>query len=179
MNSITYKKIDKSNWKIAYDIQAREWPESKAYDHFKKIANSTDPKNISFIAYLHNEPIGICGVYQVKIDPKTLWLDWFCIDKKYRGHGYGRQILLDTIEYCKKFADIDFFRVDTILKTTRPSSILYIKEMDMIEKYTKEDTEILKHGWYICSKVLKNNCDLIAWNNRYLDLFDESGKERV
>ena len=176
---IAYKKVDESNWKIAYEIQAKEWPEAKAYNHFKEIAHSNNPKNMSFIAYLNEEPIGISGVYIEDIDPTTLWLDWFCIDKKYRGNGYGRRILLDTIEYCKQFKDVDFFRIDTILKSTRPSSVLYIEEMDMIERYTKEYSKNNKDRWYICTKVLKGDGDLIAWNNRYLNLFDEFGNERV
>lgn len=84
--------------------------------------------------------------------------------------------LLDTIEYCKNFDDIDYFRIDTSFNMKRASSKLYLQVMDIIEKYTAEDDENYYSGNYICSKRLKENIDNIPWNNKNLHLRDYYSK---
>ena len=166
---IKYVKVDLNNIDIAYNIQKSEWPNDMDYETFKNNAINGNEKNINFIAYLGDKPIGITGVYEEVIDKFSLWLDWYCVAKEYRGKGLGKQILLDTIEYCKKFEDIDFFRVESNLRIDRESTNLYLKTMDFIEKYTIEDNENF-NGCYICTKCLKSNIKYIPWNNRFLGL---------
>lgn len=175
--TINYIKVDLNNIDIAYNMQKNEWPDDKDYFAFEDTAKNGDDKNINFIAYIENNPIGIIGVYQENIDPKSLWLEWFCIDKKYRGKGYGKQMLLDIIEYCKQFDDIDFLRLESNLSIERESTNLYLKVMDFIEKYTIEKSEDY-NGYYICTKCLKPNTNYIPWNNRFLGLNEYYNKTK-
>lgn len=170
MTKLEYKKVDYNNIEIAFNFQKNEWPNDQDKNSFLEKIGKNDPKNVNFIVYFNNVPIGITGVYQEDCDNKSLWLDWFCIDKKFRGNGYGKQILLDTINYCKQFKDIDYFRVESNLRRGRESSWLYIEVMDFIEKYTIEDTDDKKYGYYICTKCLNRDLKYQPWNNKYLGL---------
>ena len=169
LKNLTYKKVNKNNIDIAYNFQKNEWPHQPDREQFIKHYKMNSPKNINFIVYYKGDPIGITGVYEEEIDKSTLWLDWYCIDKKYRGIGLGKQILRDTIEYCKQFDDIYFLRAESNLSKTRESSWLYISEMDFIEKYTAEDTETEKYGYYICTKQLRKCTTNPLWNNKCLN----------
>ena len=167
---IKYIKVNLDNIDLAYNFQKKEWPNEPDYETFKNKSINGNERNINFIAYINDTPIGITGIYEEDIDPTSLWLDWFCVDKSFRGKGFGKQILLDTIEYCKQFDEINYFRIDTQLKKDRESTMLYLETMDFIEKYTIEDSEIINHGHYICTKCLKPNILFKPWNNRYLGL---------
>ena len=47
--------------------------------------------------------IGLTGIYREKTDDKDeCWLGWFCIDEKYRGKAFGKQLLEFSIEQAKK-----------------------------------------------------------------------------
>lgn len=168
---LKYVKVDYSNIDIAFNFQKNEWS-TPDLGSFERHIEENNDKNVNFIVYVDDTPIGITGVYQEKIDPNSLWLDWFCIAPEFRGKGYGRQILLDTIEYCKQFEDIEFLRAESNLRRGRPSTWLYIEEMDFVEKYTIEDSEDDKRGYYICTKVLKEKGEYVPWNNRFLNLND-------
>ncbi len=172
MKKIRYIKVDATNVDIAYNLQKNEWPNEPDRGVYVKHYMQNDPKNMDFIAYIDDTPIGITGVYQENKDASSLWLNWFCISPEFRGKGYGRQILLDTIEYCKQLDDIKYLRAESNLRRNRPSTWLYIEEMDFVEKYTIEDTKTKKYGYYICTKCLKENGDYVAWNNKFLNFND-------
>lgn len=172
MQKLKYIKVDLSNIDIAFNIQLKEWPNNLDYANFEETAKFGDDKNVNFIVYLEDKPIGITGVYTEEIDKQTMWLNWYCILPEHRGKGYGKQVLLDTIDYCKQFDDIDYLRVDTEFNLKRASSNLYLEVMDIIEKYTAEDDEAYISKDYICSKRLKPNADYIPWNNKNLHLRD-------
>lgn len=172
MEKLTYIKVDRTNIDLVCKIQSQEWPNYPDRENYENAVANGDEKNIDFIVYLNKTPIGITGVYVENIDKKSIWLDWYCVIPEYRGKGYGKQILLDTIKYCQQFEDIDYFRLDTNLNLKRASSNLYLQVMDFIEKYTVDDTESYKSGDYICTKCLKPNLEYVPWNNRNLHLHD-------
>ena len=178
MRKLRYVKVDLKNLDIAFQIQAAEWPDEKDYEGFVEMAECGDDKNVNFIVYLLDEPIGITGVYTEDIDDNSMWLNWFCVVEKYRGYGFGKRILLDTINYCKRFDDVDFLRVDTEFNLNRISSNLYFDVMDFIEKYTAEDEGVCFSGNYICSKRLKDNINFVPWNNKNLHLKEYYKKDK-
>lgn len=52
--------------------------------------------NKYFIALTQSdqEVVGIVGHYRLTSeDPDIFWVDWFCVDKKYRNKGLGKQLL--------------------------------------------------------------------------------------
>lgn len=166
--NLKYEKIDKNNIDIAYDIQKNIWPEDPDYNDFlDKIENSSDD-NISWLVYDNREIIGITGVYIEDEDNESIWLDWFAILPQYRRRGYGKKVLLDTIDYCKKLNKYLYFRVDTTYYENRPALFLYDEVMDLREDYTTEDTDDKKYEYLIYTYALQGKAK--PWNNRYLGL---------
>lgn len=89
---------------------------------------------------------------------------------EHRRKGYGKKVLLDTINYCKKLNKYNSFRVDTTYYENLQALLLYDKIMELKEDYTIEDTENCKNDFIIYSYSL--NGKLQPWNNKYLGLKD-------
>lgn len=166
--NIYYRKITKNNIDIAYSIQKRIWPESPDYDIFLNKINNPSDDFISWLVYHNNDIIGITGVYVEDLDNETIWLDWFAILPQYRKKGYGRKVLLDTIDYCKKLKKYSYFRIDTTYYENRPALFLYDEIMDLCENYTAENTDDQNYKYLIYTYSLHGK--IKPWNNRYLGL---------
>lgn len=80
-----------------------------------------------FLVYNEDELIGITGVDVFREYPETIWLDWFTILPQHRNKGYGKKVLLDTIQYCKNLNRYDTFRVETTYYENRPALFCMIK----------------------------------------------------
>lgn len=157
-----------SNLDIAYKIQKDTWPDDPDYrDLYNKAMNSS-AENCFFLVYSKDNLIGITGVEASEEYPDTIWLDWFTVLSEYRCQGYGKKILLDTINYCKNLQKYNYFRVDTTYYKNRPALFLYDEVMDLREKYTAEDTNKSKNNFLIYTYSFNGNLE--AWNNRYLGL---------
>lgn len=173
MNSLyglKYEILNLDNLDTAYQIQKTTWPDDPDYgDLYDKATNPSDD-NCFFLVYDKNNLIGITGVDVFKEYPDTIWLDWFTILPKYRRKGYGKKVLLDTIEYCKTLNKYKNFRVETTYYENRPAVFLYDKIMMLKEDYTIEDTDTLKNNTLIYTYPLNGPLEL--WNNKYLGLRD-------
>ena len=165
---LTYIPVDLQNIEIAFNIQKNIWPSDPDYkDLYDKAVNRTED-NCSFLVYHHNDLIGITGVEYYDEYKDTIWLDWFAILPNYRRKGYGKNVLLDTITYCKKLKKYDFFRIDTTYYENRPALYLYGKIMHLKEDYTAEDTDTIKNNFIIYTYGLNKKAEY--WNNQYLGL---------
>ncbi len=165
---LKYETINLENLEIAYNIQKDIWPNTPDYEDLYDKATNTKDDNCFFLVYNENELIGITGVDVFREYPETIWLDWFAILPQHRKKGYGKKVLLDTIQYCKNLNRYDVFRVETTYYESRPALFLYDKVMQLKENYTIEDTETIKNNTIIYSYSLNGKLDL--WNNRYLGL---------
>ncbi len=176
-NAIKYIKVNKENFEIAYNIQKNIWLETPDYENFINKAEKSSDENIAFIAYYNKAPIGITGLYVEDIDPKSIWLDWFGIKEEYRKKGFGKQILLDTIQYAKELHKFLYFRVETTYWNGRPAIALYDKIMPLKEKYTIEDTKSHISNTLIYTYNFTEKKEL--WNNRYLGLSDYYNSRKI
>lgn len=167
MRTLKYELVTKENMDIAFSIQKALWPSDPDYNYFVDKVKNYKVNNAAFLVKLGKESIGITGVEMNK-DPESIWLGWFGILESYRRNGYGKQILLDTIEYCKRLNQYEYFRLDTTYWKNRPALYLYDEVMTFKEKYTKEDTENIKHNYLIYTYSFHGKKKL--WNNRYLGL---------
>lgn len=149
-------------------FKKEQWPEDPDYKDFYDKAINTANDNIEFLVYNDGTLIGITGVDTIKEFEDSIWLDWFTILPEYRRNGFGKKVLLDTIEYCKKLNKYSYLRIDTTYYEDRPALFLYDKIMDLREEYTIEDTNEYKSNYLIYTKGL--NGKLEPWNNRYLGL---------
>ena len=169
-NKLKYTVVNKENIDIAYNIQKEVWKENPDYNNFVEKAINTSKDNVSFIVYNEENPIGITGVYVDKKYNDSIWLDWFCILPKYRQKGFGKQVLIDTIEYARALNNFLYFRIETTYWKDRPALILYDKIMPFKEKYTAEDTDTYSYNRLIYTYNYTNKKEM--WNNRFLGLND-------
>lgn len=166
--NLTYIKLNRDTIDIAFNIQKSIWPKDPDYkDLCDKATNSSD-NNCFFLVYDKQKLVGITGVDVFKEYPDTIWLDWFAILPQYRKKGYGKRVLLDTINYCKSLRRYKSFRVETTYYKNRPALFLYDKVMHYKERYTIEDTEDNKTQTLIYTYVLSGKLE--PWNNKYLGL---------
>ena len=144
---VRYVEVNQDNLKIAYEIQKIIWPREPDYQSFHRKIVNPDIYEKVFIVYFHNHT----GIYTEDFGSESIWLDWYGILPEYRGNGYGKIILFDTICYCRKFKQFLYFRLDTTYWENRPAIYLYDKVMGLKEEYTIEDTETKKYGYLIYS----------------------------
>lgn len=166
-NELKYVKVTQNNFDIAFNIQKEIWPHEPDYNNFLNKAKSCSDDNISFIVYLNDNPIGITGVFTEDIDNESIWLDWYGVLPQYRKNGLGKQILLDTINYCKNLGRYEYLRLDTTFWDGRPAIALYDKIMTFKEEYTAEDGDEC-NNWLIYTYSLHGKRE--PWNNRNLRL---------
>ncbi len=166
--NLKYEIGSLKNLDTAFKIQKETWPDDPDYNDLYDKAINTKDDNCFFLVYDKEVLIGITGVYVEEEYPDTIWLDWFTILPEHRRKGYGKKVLLDTIEYCKKLHQYTSFRIDTTYYEKRPAVILYDKVMQLKEDYTIEDTEDHKNNFLIYSYSLKGKLE--PWNNKYLGL---------
>ncbi len=165
---LKYKPVNLENLDLAYNIQKEEWPDESDYRDLYDKAINTKNDNIEFLIYNDEILIGIVGVDVVKNYNDSIWLNWFTILPNYRKFGFGKKVLIDIIDYCKKINKYDYFRIDTTYHKEKPALFLYDKIMELKEKYTIEDTDSYKNNFLIYSYGLKKK--VTPWNNKYLGL---------
>lgn len=171
---LKYIKLNKDNLKIAVDIQAKIWPDFPDASHFIESLKLKD-KNFEYyiVQDKNGVPLGITGHYPELDGNSTIWLGWYGILESFRGKGYGKQILLDTIEMCKKL-DFPFFRAYTTETYDASAQPLYKKVMQLCERYENEHDETYENSTLVYSYALKN-LPLTKWNNKYIGIkeYDE------
>lgn len=177
---LVYEKVDTSNLQRALDVQHRVWPtEDVDNDYLEKAQYPEDTSNVSWLIYHDGALVGLTGVFTFDPDEpgydqgESLWLDWFAILPEFRHHHFGRQALLDVIEYARSLKQYKYFRVDTTYFPDRPAVSLYDSVMPLREDYTAEDTPDKKQHYLIYSCSLDNS-PVKPWGNRYRAIGDNS-----
>jgi len=171
---LKYIEIDNTNIMDATKIQMEIFPNESAYYHFKYAIDFKCDYIKYYLVYKDNNVIGITGLYSNEdiYETNSIWLGWFGILPKYRKLGFGKKVLLDTInksiELSKKYP-IKYFRLYTDEKTNDISLNLYDKIMDIKEYYNNKNDINYNNSCLIYSKAL-NNDKIEKWNNRFLNL---------
>lgn len=180
---LQFFKVDRANLKQALQFQERIWPRNPVdADYLDKVKYPRDLTNASWLVYYGSSLVGLTGVYTFDPDEagydedESIWMDWFAIAPEHRGHGYGRQILLATIDYAKYLGRFKYFRLDTADFMGRSSTKLYDAVMQLREDYTAEPLPKGHHG-LIYSYSLDGS-EIRPWNNQFLDL-DSFGAAEV
>ncbi len=175
---LTYQKVDVTNLNIALAIIRRIWPnEEPDADYLAKPLQPKDVGNISWLVYHNDNLVGLTGVFTFDSDEpgydqgESLWMDWFAILPEFRRQHFGRQVLLDTINYAKRLQQYKYFRIDTTYFPGRPAVSLYDQAMPLREEYTAEDTPDKKQHYLIYSCSLDGS-PIKPWNNRFLAIGD-------
>ncbi len=166
--------VDKNNYLKAIEIQNSIFPKENGAlnilasldrDLFIRVSGVDYPDDYVkyYLAKDNNDYVGITGLYYEDLD--NAWLAWYGILDKYRGKGYGRKLLRETMAKAKE-QGFKYLRLYTDYNDNHDAIILYEKEGFVGEKYTCEKLD------YDCRIYTKNLLDdkVSLWNNKNLDL---------
>jgi len=179
--TLVYQKVTPMSAHLALKIRQQTWPhEDFDLSSLVTEASDHDDSNVSWLVYHDKDLIGITGVFTFDADEpgydygESIWMDWFTILPAFRRQHFGRQVLLDTIDYCRQLKKHNYFRIDTTYFPNRPAVSLYDQIMPLREEYTAEDTPEKQQHYLIYSCSL-NHAPLKPWNNHPLALGDSDG----
>ncbi len=169
---LKFVDITDTNIMFATELQMSIFPDSCGYQSF---VNAIELGKPYWLIYNDDTPIGISGLYVNPIldEPDTVWLGWYGVVDKFRGQGFGRKILAQTIDYAKKLG-YKTFRLYTSKKYCPEAISLYDKIMDFGEDYTFEEKDMERA---VYTKSLTDQ-PATKWDNRNLYLNLESDKEK-
>ena len=171
---LKYIEITNDNIEFATKVQMKIFPNESAYEHFKFTIERDLEYEKYYLVYDKNTVIGVTGLYSnedINIT-NSLWLGWFGVLEKFRSKGYGKQILIDTIEMAKRLSKkypIKYFRLYTSERDDKIAQPLYEKVMDFKEYYNNPEDINYDGTCLIYTKGLNNNKP-IYWNNIFLNL---------
>ena len=175
-----FERITYDNLELACQMQNEIFPLEDARENFiEQIKKDPYRKEMDYrIVYVNDEPVGITGIYAYHEYPDDAWLGWFGVLEKYRGKGYGTQILNKTIDRAQQ-EGYKNFRLYTD-EDAKDAHRLYEKAGLIKEIYDREDD---RSGYfdveiYIYSKSLTNT-KVELWNNRLLGLKEQGEKEML
>jgi len=118
--------------------------------------------------------VGITGIYAYEIYPEDAWCGWYGILPEFQGQGYGKKLLLWTMDKAKELGYKNF-RLYTDLIDNATAVSLY-RKLGMIEEtYTVEDMSPEKIT--IFSKSLISNESTIL-GDKILHLREQSDLQK-
>ena len=131
---LKYIEITMENIEYATKIQMQIFPEESAYEYYKYAIDTNLEYENNYLVYDDDTVIGITGLYSNEDlnETNSIWLNWFGVLEEYRNKGYGKQILIDTINMAKKLTykfPIKYFRLYTSERYERIAQLIYKKMM--------------------------------------------------
>lgn len=163
---------------IALELRREGWPheEIKSDDYYFAEAKELDTIDRVWLVYYGEELIGLTGIYVFDEDEsgwdnsESVWMDWFMIKTEYRRQGFGKQVLLDTIQYCRELGRFKFFRLDTTFWEGRPALKSYDKIMEFSERYNAEVPDTKEGEYYLIYSLALHGDKMKPWGNQLLNL---------
>ena len=173
MSKLNYVPLTKQNYQIILQLQTQIFPEDNGeYDYLEYLENDDKGDNAYYIVYDKNVPIGITGLYVLDEFPDTIWLGWYGVLEEYRGMGFGKQILLDSIDFAKQ-TDKKWFRLYSTEYYDKVAIKLYKKVMQIYEYYNNPD-DVNDNGH--CMIFSYSICDepIDYWNDKFINLKEDN-----
>ncbi len=100
-------------------VESTLWPESKKMrDQLLAMLKEPEQRNIAFVAYEEEKPIG-CGRVTIPRESRFAGLWGGAVLPDFRGKGVYRALLSARINHVSRFDSVQYLRVDA-LPTTRP-----------------------------------------------------------
>jgi predicted acetyltransferase len=147
--SISCEKVGLSNLELAIKIQKTIFPKENGSLNLKASVDKSLVENVygrNFSKSVDfwicknekNNHIGITGTYSYLDYPEDAWCGWYGILPENRERGYGKKLLLWTMEKAKEMG-FENFRLYTDLVDNSNAVELYRKLGMVEESYTAED----------------------------------------
>lgn len=180
--NLRYELIDNKNLILATRVQLKIFSGEIAYPCYKLSIRDNHEHYKYYLVYNNDVIIGITGLYnECNYEDESIWLGWYGVLEEYRLHGFGKQILLDTIDMAKEEmrhnSKIKYLRLYTSLVENKVAQILYKKHMEISEYYENDDDVNYGHTCLIYTKRLNENVHLELWNSRFINL--RSGENAI
>lgn len=178
-------KITKENVILATEFQSSIFQEECGYGSFMYSIKKDSDYFLYYLAYDNENLIGITGIYSFEKVEETnsLWLGWFGVSPIYRGKGYGKALLKQTIDmvkgYAKKDPRIKYFRLYTSSRDNPVACEMYRKVMDFEEKYECDGDFNYDGTCLIFTKCICKDCENPLWNDRFLNLSSITEMENI
>ncbi len=179
VEKLEFERIIANNIELAIKIQNEIFPEENgalnlvcSYDLEKKkqiYGNQWREITNFYICKINNIPVGITGIYIYYEYPEDGWCGWYGVLPKYRNQGYGKKILLWTINEAKNMG-LKSFRLYTDLEENKTAVDLYRKIGMIEEPYLAE--ELGSDKIFIFSKSLVSS-KTEKWGNKILFLKEQ------
>lgn len=146
---INYEKVVESNLELAIKVQRLIFPKESGALNIKasvdkkfieEVYGSNFRKSVDFWLCRDekNDVVGITGIYTYFEYPDDAWCAWYGVLPESQGRGYGKKILLWTMEKAKEMGYKNF-RLYTDLIDNHIAVGLYRKVGMIEEDYVAED----------------------------------------
>lgn len=163
--ALQFHLVTKENVNIAIQTQEKIFPKESGYWNIQSAVNpqlikelygkeSSRKTNSYWICTFQKIPIGITGIYSYREYPKDAWCGWFGVLSSYRGQGYGKKILLWTMERAKK-SRFRYFRLYTDPNENKIAIHLYERLSMFKEDYFEEDIHVKIFSKNLISEKIK------------------------
>lgn len=149
MSEIIFEKVTKDNLDLAIKTQNAIFPKengalnlkaSADEEFIEKVYGKNFRESVDFwlCKNTSGEAVGITGIYAYAEYPKDAWCGWYGVMPNQQGKGYGKNILLWTMEKAKEMG-FENFRLYTDLEDNNIAVELYRKVGMIEEPYVAED----------------------------------------
>ena len=147
--TLTYEKVTKDNLDVAIKTQNAIFPKENGALNLKasadeafieKVYGKNFRESVDFwiCKNSNDEAVGITGIYAYEEYPEDAWCAWYGVIPNEQGKGYGKKILLWTMETAKEMG-FENFRLYTDLDDNNIAVELYRKVGMIEEPYVAED----------------------------------------
>lgn len=166
---LKYTKVTKDNIAGAIDIQQKIFHEHMPLELLESINNEKlglYPWSEFYLVSKDDIYIGLTGLYGYDQYPDDVFMDWYGVLPQFRRHGYGKEILFETIKMAKE-KKFRTFRLYTEVGDNDAAIALYRKIKMHEEPYT---LEIGVKNMVMFSYPL-TDMPLEKWKNRYIGIW--------
>ena len=176
---LKFVPITKENIILATDIEMTIFPNFCGFNSYLRAYNKGRPYWLVFDE--GDNIIGISGIYEYPElgESQTAWLGWFGVLKKYRGYGYGRQILIETINRAKALGYNTLRLYSSKRQDLCPNAVEFYSKISseyngFIEDYGLEQKDIQR----IVVSFSLDGHKINKWDNKPLFLEEDEKDEK-
>ena len=174
---LKFVPVTMENIILATETEMKFWPDSCAYNSYLRAYENGKPY---WLVYSDDKLIGMSGVYAYPElgEPETAWLGWFGVLDEFRGYGYGKMILLETLKRAKDMGYTKLRLYSSKRDDLCPNAVQFYTKISsqfngFVEDYTLEQPEMQR---IVVSFSLDGN-PISKWNNRNLHLDEDRQDE--
>ncbi|MBU9712614.1 GNAT family N-acetyltransferase [Evansella tamaricis] len=127
MTKIQLKEINEKNWEKCISLRVgKDQEQFVASNIYSLVQSRYETSYIPLAAYDEEEMVGFV-MYGKDPDDGVYWIVRLMVGEKFQGKGYGKQILLKTMEQIKMLPDCGSFIITSYVPENTIAEKLYEK----------------------------------------------------